>query len=262
VRLVVCVKQVPDSEAKVKVAAEGLSISEQDITFVINPYDEYALEEAVRISGRLGEESEVLLLSVGPPRVAEALRRGLAAGGTLASRIWGESVEQADGALVARLLAAALEHVGYDLVLCGRLAIDDGAGEIGGRVAELLGIPHATAVSMLGVEGGRVVAHREVDGGVEIVELPLPAVITAQRGLNEPRYPAIPAIIKARRLPVDELTPETLSLDSGDVSGLARSRIVSLTALESARKRRRLEGEPTETARELARLLRDDAKAL
>lgn len=259
-RIVVCLKQVPDSEAKATVAADGVTLDERDVSFVINPYDEYALEEAVRISERLADESEVLLLTVGPPRSEEALRRGLAAGGQRAARAWGDDLSRADGAAVARLLAACIERDGFDLVLCGRLAIDDAAGEIGGRLAELLGVPHATAVTALEVEGDKVVAHREIDGGVEVLEVPLPAVVTAQKGLNEPRYPAIPAIMKARRLPIEQLTPEALVPDGP--TGLARSRVVGLSAVETARKRRRLEGEPGDMAHELALLLRDDAKVL
>ena len=161
---------------------------------------------------------------------------------------------------VAELLATAIGAAGYDLVLCGRLAIDDAAGEIGGRVAELLGVPHATAVTSLEVEAERVVARRETDGGVEVLELPLPAVVTAQKGLNEPRYPAIPAIMKARRLPIEALGPDVPT--PAGTADLVRSRIVALSAVETARKRRRIEGGPAETARELAVLLRDDAKVL
>jgi electron transfer flavoprotein beta subunit len=259
-RIVVCLKQVPDSEAKVTVAADGATIDERDVSFVINPYDEYALEEAVRIAESSAEESDVLVLSVGPPRVDEALRRGLAAGGRRAARLWSDDLSRADGALIARLLAGAIERAGYDLVLCGRLAIDDGSGEIGGRLAELLGVPHATAVTALKVEAGRVIAQRETDGGVEVLELPLPAVVTAQKGLNEPRYPAIPAIMKARRLPIDELAPD-VSAPAG-TGDYVRSRIVALRAVETARKRRRVEGEPADTAHALALLLRDDAKVL
>lgn len=260
-RLVACVKQVPDSEARVTPRPDRPVIDERDISFVLNPYDEYAVEEAVRIKEAKGE-SDVAVLCVGPPRSEEALRRCLAAGADRALRVWDDHLGDVDGAVVARLLALALERVGFDLVLCGRLAIDDAAGEVGGRVAELLGVAHATAVSALSVEGDRIIAEREVDSGLEVIELPLPSVITAQKGLNEPRYPAIPAIMKARRLPIQQLTVQELGVEPGALGDLSRRKVVTLDAVETERRRRRIEGEPDAVARDLALLLRDDARAL
>lgn len=261
-RLVVCVKQVPDSEAKVTVAESGSSISERDVLFATNPYDEYAIEEAVRIGEQSPEDVDVILVSVGPPRVEEVLRRGLARGANSATRVSDEGQSASDGAAVAGILAHVLERLGFDLVLCGCLAIDDAAGEVGGRLAEILGIPHVTAVSHLEIRGRRAVAHRELDDGVEVVDVPLPALVTAQRGLNEPRSVGIAAILNARRATIEQLAGEELGLSSDQLGGLVRSRVVSLEAMQIARKGRIIRGEPQEAAAELARLLRDEAKVL
>lgn len=262
-RILVCVKQVPDTEAKVVVAEDGVSISERDITFIMNPYDEYAVEAAVRI--REGSSSDVIisLVTVGPPRADDALRLGLAMGANSATRVWDPALEGVDGAGVAAVLGVVAQRLGFDLVLCGRIAIDDAMGEVPLRLASRLGLPHANAVTELSVDAGTARARCEIEGGTQLVELELPALITTQKGLNEPRYPAIPAIMKARRMPIELHSLESLGMDSGAVRATVRTHVDGLTVPPARGAGRVIESDsPEEAARELARLLRDEAKVL
>lgn len=261
-RIVVCAKQVPDTEARVTVGKDGRSIDETGITFIINPYDEFALEEGLRIKERLGGQATVTMVCVGPPRAEEALRTGLAMGADAAVHVWDDSLAGADAAALALVLQAAVTQIGFDLILCGRVAIDDASAQVGLRLAERLGLPHANAVTKLEVEGSKLVAHREVEGGVEVVELLLPAVVTAQKGLNEPRYPTIPAIMKARRREIGRPGLAGLGLDAGKVADACRSEVLSLAPAPARKGGRLVAGEPQEAARTLAHLLREEAKVL
>jgi electron transfer flavoprotein beta subunit len=262
VQILVCVKQVPDTEAKVVVAEGGASISERDITFIMNPYDEYAVEEAVRIRESSGKAT-VSLVTVGPPRADDALRLGLAMGADTAARVWDEGLDSLDGAAVAAVLDTVARRNGFDLILCGRIAIDDAMGEVPLRLAARLGIPQANAVTELSIEDGSAVARCEVEGGAQTVRFQLPGLVTAQRGLNEPRYPAIPAIMKARRMPIEVHTLADLGLDLGQLKAGARMRVEGLDVPPARGAGRVIQSDtPEEAARELARLLRDEAKVL
>lgn len=262
-QILVCVKQVPDTEAKVVVAEDGVSISERDITFIMNPYDEFAVEAAVRIKEASPEDVSISLVTVGPPRADDALRLGLAMGAGSAARVWDQSLEGLDGGAVAMVLGAVAQRTGFDLILCGRIAIDDAMGAVPLRLAARLGLPHANAVTELTVENGSARARCEVEGGSQVVEFKLPAVVTAQKGLNEPRYPAIPAIMKARRMPIEEHTLESLGLDADQVRAASRTQVDGLDVPPARGAGRVIEADsPDEAARELARLLRDEAKVL
>ncbi len=263
-KIMVCVKQVPDTEAKLSVASSGTVIDETGITFIMNPYDEFAVEEAVRIKEALGSDTQVTAVTVGPPRAEDALRLALAMGVDEAIRVWdAELAEQADGAAVAQVLEAVVRDVGFDLVLCGRMAIDDAQGCVGIRLAQRLGIPHLNAVTKLGVDGVGVTAHCEAEGGVQVVEAALPILVTAQKGLNEPRYPAIPAIMKARRRDIRQVSLGDLGLGADEIDGASLTSVVALEAPSEQRIGRTVDGEtPEELARNLALMLRDEAKVL
>jgi electron transfer flavoprotein beta subunit len=262
-QILVCVKQVPDTEAKVVVAEDGRSISERDITFIMNPYDEYAVEAAVRIKEASPSEVTVALVTVGPPRADDSLRLGLAMGADSATRVWDEALENVDGGAVAAVLGVVAQRVGFDLVLCGRIAIDDAMGEVPLRLASRLGLPHANAVTELTVADGSARARCEIEGGTQVVELGLPALITTQKGLNEPRYPAIPAIMKARRMPIEPLSLESLGMDPEGVRAATLTQVDGLTVPPGRGAGRVIAADsPEEAARELARLLRDEAKVL
>lgn len=262
VNILVCVKQVPDTEAKVVVAEGGVSISERDITFIMNPYDEYAVEAAVRIKESSGDVT-VALVTVGPPRADDALRLGLAMGADSATRVWDDGLEGLDGASVAVVLDAVARRVSFDLILCGRIAIDDATGEVPLRLASRLGLPQANAVTELSVAGGSALARCEVEGGSQTVQLQLPALVTAQKGLNEPRYPAIPAIMKARRMPIEAQTMADLGLQLDQVKAASKTRVDGLDVPAARSAGRVIQADsPEDAARELARLLRDEAKVL
>jgi electron transfer flavoprotein beta subunit len=262
VQILVCVKQVPDTEAKVVVADDGISISERDIKFIMNPYDEYAVEAAVRIK-EASSDASVSLVTVAPPRADDALRFGLAMGADSATRVWDDALAGLDGAAVAGVLEAVARRKGFDLILCGRIAIDDAMGEVPLRLAVRLGLPQANAVTELTVEVASVLARCEVEGGTQVVRLELPAIVTTQKGLNEPRYPAIPAIMKARRMPIEAQTPADLGVDPGQLQAASKTRIDKLEPPPARGDGRVIQADsPEDAARELARLLRDEAKVL
>ncbi len=197
---IVCIKRVPDSEARIRVGGDGVGIDPAGVKYVMNPYDELALEEAIRLKEEAGD-GLVTVLSVGPEESKEILRTALAMGADAALLL--ASPGSADGLVIARALAEEIGDREYDLILFGKQAIDDDNMQVPAMVAELLGLPCASVVVELEIEGRHAVAHREVEGGHEIVEFDLPAVVGAQKGLNEPRYPSLKGIMAAKKKPLD-----------------------------------------------------------
>jgi len=259
--IIVCLKQAPETETPVRVRADGRGIEESGVNFVVNYYDEHAVEEALRIKEAVG--GTVTLITVGPPRAAEALRAGLAMGADVAVHIQDPVLEHADHLAVARVLAAAISPMPADLILCGKLATDDNAAIVGPALAEFLGLPQATAVTKLEVAEGRVVVHREGEGAVEVLQVPLPAVVTVEHGINEPRYPSLPGKMKAKRAPITTRTLADLGVDPGTVgAGAARVRLLGLTPPPPHEAGRILEGKPGDVVKELVGLLYDDARVL
>lgn len=257
--IAVCVKQVPDTEAPIRIRTDGRGIEEGGLTFVPNYYDEHAIEEALRIKERLG--GAVTLITAGPGRAVEALRAGLAMGADQAIHIQDAALETADHIVLARILAAAIAPLSCDLVLCGKLATDDNAAIVGPAIAEFLGLPQATAVTRVELGQGTARVHREVEGAVEILELALPAVITVERNINEARYPSLPGIMKAKRTAITVRTLADLGLAPGDL-GPARVELLGLTPPPRRQAGRTLEGEPAAVVKELVRLLHEEARVL
>lgn len=257
--IVVCVKHVPDTEAPVRFRADGRGIDEAGLPFVLNYYDEHGVEEAVRLKERVG--GTVTALTAGPPRAVEALRVALAMGADRAVHIQDPALERLDHLGVARVLAAAIVRDPPDLVLCGKLATDDNAAIVGAAVAEFLDLPQATAVTRLEIGDGRAIVHREVEGAVEVLEVDLPAVVTVERGINEPRYPSLPGIMRAKRAPITVLSLAELGL-GGEELPPAATEVVRIEPPPARPAGRILQGEPREVVRELVRLLRDEAKVL
>jgi len=243
-RIAVCIKRVPDSETRVKIAADGKSLDEAGVKFVMNPYDEFAVEEGLR-------RGEVTILSLGPAAAQETIRTALAMGADRGVLLQAEKIP-ADPFEAAKVIAAELKSTSWDLILFGRMAIDDYNHQVGPLVAELLGLPCVTAVSHLEIEGSKGVAEREIEGGIEVVEFPLPAVLTADKGLNEPRYPALKGIMAAKKKPL-EVKPVQVGGGSFDV--------VALTP-PPERKEGRIVGEGAGAVPELIRVLREEAKVL
>jgi electron transfer flavoprotein beta subunit len=246
----VCIKRVPDSETRVKIAADGKSIDEAGVKFVLNPYDEFAVEEALRRKEKAGT-GEVAVLCLGPAAAQETIRTALAMGADRGVLLQTDKIP-VDPFETAKVLAAELKSATWDLILFGRMAIDDSNHQIGPLVAELLGLPCVTAVAHLEIEGTKGVAEREIEGGIEVVDLPLPAVLTTDKGLNEPRYPALKGIMAAKKKPL-EVKP--VQVGAGTVE------IVALTP-PPERKEGKIVGEGAGAVSELVRLLREEAKVL
>ena len=249
-KIAVCIKRVPDTETRIKIAADGKSIDEAGVKYVLNPYDEFAVEEGLRRKEQAGA-GEVVVVCLGPPAAQETIRTALAMGADrgVLLQIDRPSV---DGLMVAKALAAELKSASWDLILFGKMAIDDYNHQVGPMVAELLDLACVTAVARLDLKDGQGTAEREIEGGVELVTFSLPAVITADKGLNEPRYPALKGIMAAKKKPLD-VKPVTLDGGGLEVLGLS---------LPPERQAGRIVGEGVGAVRELVRLLREEAKVL
>jgi electron transfer flavoprotein beta subunit len=248
----VCIKRVPDSETRVKIAPDGKSLDEAGVKFVLNPYDEFAVEEALRRKQQAGT-GEVVVITLGPAAAQETIRTALAMGADRGVLLQVDRIPS-DGLTVARALATELRDGAYDLILLGKMAIDDYNHQVGPMVAELLGLPCVTAITHLELADDKGLAEREIEGGIEVCEFPLPAVLTVDKGLNEPRLPALKGIMAAKKKQLD-IQPAAL------VPGLGGIEIVSLT-LPSERKEGKIVGEGAAAAPELVRLLREEAKVL
>jgi len=249
-KIAVCIKRVPDSETRVKIAADGKSLDEAGVKFVLNPYDEFAVEEALRRKEKAGT-GEVAVVCLGPAAAQETIRTALAMGADRGVLLQTDQVP-ADPFETAKLIAAELKTATWDLILFGRIAIDDYSHQVGPLVAELLGLPCVAAVAHLDIEGTNGVAEREIEGGIEVVDFPLPAVLTADKGLNEPRYPALKGIMAAKKKPL-EVKPAH--------PGSGNLEVVALT-LPPERKEGKIVGEGAAAVGELVRLLREEAKVL
>ncbi len=246
--ILVLLKQTFDTEAKITVK-DG-RILDDDVTLVINPYDEYAVEEALKL--REANGGTVTVVSVGGDKVEEALRRALAMGADEAVLI--EPPAEADEFTVAGILAGWARGKAFELVLAGIVSVDSGAGQTALRFAELLGIPHVAAALKLEVAGGKATVHRDAEGDTEVVEVPLPALVTAQQGLNEPRYPSVPGIMKAKRKTIARVQPSE-----------AVECLTAVTSVFQAQQNRRntiIKGSPAEQAKQLVQLLRGEAKVV
>mgnify|MGYP001572613713 CR=1 FL=1 len=266
-KIVVCVKQVPATESKLQIAAVGADIDRSSLSFVVNPYDEFAVEEALQIKERLGT-GEVTVLSLRPSaaqKAEEALRTCLAMGADKAVLLSDPAFEGGDSFTTALVLAAALRRLSFDLLLFGKQAVDDEEGAVGIQVAELLGIPHVAVVNKLEISADAriAVAHRQIEGGLEVVEAPLPALITCQKGLNEPRYPSLPGIMKARQKPLDVWNGDMLGLAPEMIGAAgAKLKVVRLELPPPRPAGRIIPGDATTAVKELVRLLREEAKVI
>jgi electron transfer flavoprotein beta subunit len=258
-KIVVCVKQVPDTETRIRIAPDGKGILESDLNWIVSPYDEFAIEEALRLKEAKG--GEVVLVALGPDRVQQALRSGLAMGADSALHLKDPAFESADTPGVARALASALKSIApFDLVFTGQQGVGGDHSQVPGLLAELLDLPQVTMAVKLELQDGKAVAEREVEGGREVWETSLPAVISAQKGLNEPRYASLKGIMAAKKKPIEVRDAAALGLSAAD---LAPKTVV--TALELPPPRppvRMIEGDPDTQVRELLRLLHEEAKVI
>jgi electron transfer flavoprotein beta subunit len=250
VKIAVCIKRVPDMETRFKIAASGTAVDEAGLKYDMSDFDGYAVETALQLNEKQGP-GETVVISLGPDVVQEQLRKALSMGADRAVQLKAERVP-ADGLAIARALAAELQGGGYDLILFGRQAVDSANATVGPMTAELLGLPCATAVSTLEIANGRATARRELEGAAEIVEFPLPAVVSVDEGMPRARYPSLKGIMAAKKKPL-EVKPAQL----GDVH-------IAIEKMELPPERAagRIVGEGAAAVPELVRLLHTEAKVL
>lgn len=258
-KIVVCLKQVPDTATQVRLAAGGKAIDTTGVTWIVSPYDEFAVEEALRVKEKRGQ-GEVIAVSLGPDRVKEALRSALAMGCDRAIHLNDPAWAEADTLQTARALAAVITQEAPSLVLCGRQAIDDDMGAVTAQLAEILGWPCLSWIMEETVDGeGRTIrAARQVEGGLEIFDVPLPAVLSAQKGLNEPRYPTLKGIMGAKKKEIRDVK----AADLGGAGEAPQLTLVGLEALPPRPPGRIIPGDVQTAVKELVRSLREDAKAI
>jgi electron transfer flavoprotein beta subunit len=261
-KIAVCIKPAPDTEAKIRIGADGRSIDETGLNFVVGVYEEFAVEEALRLREKHG--GEVVAFAAGDERSATALRTVLALGADRAVHLKDAAFEGSDGLGVSRILASALRGEAFDLILFGKQSVGTDRGEVGPRVAELLSLPHVGVVVSLTLEGDRLRAEREVEGAHELVECPLPAVLTAQKGLNEPRYASLKGILAAKKKEIRVLSAADLGLDPGTVGAAGAREIWEKLELPAGRTAGKIlkDLDPAAAARELVRRLREEAKII
>ena len=248
-KIAVCLKRVPDTTAKIVIGTSRTAIDEAGVKFVPNPYDEFALEAAIALKEQAGT-GETTVIAVGTDASQETLRTALAMGIDRAVLL--QSAGSADGLAVARVLAAELKAGAYDLILFGKLAVDDYNHQVGVMVAELLDLPCISAAAKMTLSGTAIEADREIEGGVEVMGCSLPAVVTCDKGLNNPRLPSLKGIMAAKKKPLD-VKPVTLDGASFEITGLE---------LPAERQAGRIVGEGADAVPALLALLRNEAKVL
>lgn len=278
-KIIVVISQTQDTEAKIGVASSGDAIDTSAMKWILNPYDEFAIEEALKTKEKFG--GDVTLVTMGPARAVEALRTGLAMGADSAVHIKDDNFGHSDNYAIGKVLGSEIKKLGeYDLILTGFKIIDQESVQVGIHVAEELGIPHVALVSkiiQIDPDQKKVTCQKEIDGGHVVVEVPLPALITCPDGMNEPRYASLPGIMKAKKKPLKEvgiddinlselgLTREALGKDG------ARVKTTNIRVPQIERKLKIITGKdnPTvkgdevrQSADELLRLLREEAKVI
>ncbi len=261
-RILAVVKQVPDSNAVVKLAPDHKSIDTTGLKLVLNPFDEFAVEQAVRLREQGLPVEEIVVMTIGGVKAADILRTALAMGADRGIHLCDDVFVSHDELYQAEALSRAIRKQSqpFDLILTGKQAIDTDSGELGPGLAEFLGLPHVGATVGLELDGNTVRARRRVEGAEEIMHGTLPLLITCEKGLVEPRYPSLPNLMKAKKKPVETLS----AADLGGVTELTgpRSELIGLQPPAARGACHFVAGEPPEMARELVRLLREEAKVI
>jgi electron transfer flavoprotein beta subunit len=257
-KVVVCVKQVPDTESRIRIAPDGKSLAEGELNWIVSPYDEYAIEEGLRIKEKKG--GEVVLVTLGPDRAQSALRSGLAMGADSAIHLKDPLFDGLDTLGTARALAAAIRPLSADLVLTGQQGVGGDNSQVPGLLAEMLDLPQVTMAVKLELGEGKATIEREVEGAHEVWETSLPAVISAQKGLNEPRYASLKGIMAAKKKPIEVKDAASLGLKPEDLA--PKTRVVALELPPSRPGVKMIQGDADTQVKELLRLLHDEAKVL
>ena len=258
--IIVLLKQVPATESFIGIADDDLSIKTEDIKWVINPYDEFAVEEALRIKEAQG--GSVTIVSAGQERAVEAIRTALAMGADKGILIKDPVVDNCDALGIARILAAAVKDLQFDLIIAGQRAVDDDNFQVGTAVAEFLGIPNISLVIKEEIADGKIKCQRTVEGGTVVLEAPLPALFTTQRGLNEPRYASLPGIMKAKKKPLDIKSFSDIGIDASEI-GEPKSKILAMKLPPEREGGRIIKGDSSQSiAAELVNALNEEAKVI
>jgi len=255
--IVVYIKQTFNTEANI-VLDSSSNIEIKGVNLIINPYDEYAIEEGIKLKEKFG--GVVTVVSLGESNVQAAIRTAMAMGADKGILISDPALVNTDEWGRAEILAKALSTIDYDIILAGRIAIDDCAGQIAIRLAEVLEIPSVGSVIKLEVDGTQATVTREIDGGTAIVEVSLPAVITATKGLNDPRYPSVPGIMKAKKKELKIVTLADLGFSADDLT--PKMNVLRHSIPNPRKAGQKITGEAAQVAQELARFLREEAKIL
>ncbi|GAB4374807.1 MAG: electron transfer flavoprotein subunit beta [Calditrichia bacterium] len=247
--IAVCVKHVPDSETRPRIAESGTEIQKEGVKWVVNPYDEYAIEEALRLTEKHG--GEVTVISLGPAEIEPTIRAALAMGAHKAIRI-NATKNPSDPLVIAKALSEVLKDKNFDLIFFGKQAIDDDMVQVPQMVGEALGLPCVTMIVKLELEGDTARVMREIEGGKEELTFKLPAVLSAQKGLNEPRYRSLKGIMMAKKIPIEVVE---LPLDSEQI-------VIESLQYPPQKQPGKIVGEGAEAVPELVRLLREEAKVI
>ena len=252
-KIAVCIKQVPTREWQPRLNDDKTWIREGDASFEMNEPDAYALEEALRLKEKHG--GEVIVCSAGPSRVAQVIREALARGADRAIHVEDEGLASADAFVTSAALAAAMKDEAFDLILTGLQSDDQGFAQVGVIVAEKLGLPHATIIMEVQVDGGALRVKRELEGGwFQWVAMPLPAVLTIQSGINQLRYATLKGIMAAKKKEIRKA--------AAPAGAAPKQKIVSLYVPEKGKKTQIIGGSPAEAAKELVRKLREEARVI
>lgn len=253
----VLLKRTFDTEDKI-VISDG-KIEDDGAEFIINPYDEYAVEEAIKQKDEHG--GEVTVVTIGDEESEKQLRTALAMGADKAVLINTEDdLDEGDQFTTVKILEAFFEDKEVDLILAGNVAIDEASGQVGPRLATRLNIPYVTTIVSLEIDGEEVKIDKDVEGDIEKIEMTLPILVTCQQGLNDPRYPSLPGIMKARSKPLEELEIDDLDLDEDDVE--LKTKTIDIYLPPEKKAGRILEGEYEDQVKELVNLLKNENKVL
>jgi electron transfer flavoprotein beta subunit len=257
-KIVVCIKQVPDTETRIRIAPDGKSILESDVNWIVSPYDEFAIEEALKIKEAKG--GEVVLVSLGPDRVQSALRSGLAMGADSALHLKDPLFEQTDTLGTAWVLATALKPMAPDLIFLGQQGVGGDHAQVPGLVAEILDLPQVTTVVKVEILDGKATVEREIEGAHETWDVTLPAVLSAQKGLNEPRYASLKGIMAAKKKLIETKGAADLGLTAERLA--PKTKVVALELPPPRSAVKLIEGDADTQVKELLRLLHEEAKVI
>ncbi len=263
-KILVVVRQVPDSTTLIKIRPDGQDIDRTGVKLVVNPFDEFAIEQAVQLREKRSDVRSIIALIVGPAAAAEALRIALAVGADEGIHLQDPAFDRLDEQQTAAVIAAVVKDAGSDLILTGKQEIDLDSGQLGPALAERLDLPHVGATVQLEIaaDGKSLVAHRRIEGAEEVARVPLPALLTCDKGLCEMRYPSLPNLMKAKKKPVRVVKATDIPAFAQLVAEAGGTTLHTFTLPPPRPPGKLLTGEPEQVVKELVHLLREEAKVI